>query len=113
LDAIAALPIPKPTGAGMLVPAPASPALEETAETAPDTAIAVADNLAKRTEFLLVDGQIRAQQREIGLDRLRMSFDATQKEHAELLREMNALRDMATEQMKQDDANLKKWIALI
>jgi hypothetical protein len=113
MDAIALSPISNATVAGSLLPAPPQPVLDETAETAPDTAIAVADNLAKRTELILVEQQIRSQEREMRLDRLRMSFDATQKEHAELLREMNALRDMATEQMKQDDANLKKWIALI
>lgn len=113
MDAIAALPASNAAASGMLMPAPGSSTIDETAETAPDTAIGVADNLAQRSEGALVDQQIRAQEREMRLDRLRMSFDATQKEHAELLREMNALRDMATEQMKQDDANLKKWIALI
>jgi hypothetical protein len=87
--------------------------LDETAESAPDTAITVADNLAKHAELMLIEEQVHAQERETRLDQLRMSFDEGQKEHAELLREMNALRDMATEQMKQDDANLKKWIALI
>jgi hypothetical protein len=113
MDAIAALPPSSATGVGTLIPAHESSTIDETAETVPDTAIAVADNLAKRTEFILVDQQLRAQERETRLDGLRMSFDATQKERAELLREMNALRDMATEQMKQVDANLKKWIALI
>lgn len=110
MDAIAALPPSNAAGTGMLIPVPGSATIDETAETAPDTAIAVADNPA---ELILVEQQVRAQERGMRLDRLRMNFDATQKEHAELLREMNALRDMATEQMKQDDANLKKWIALI
>jgi hypothetical protein len=88
-------------------------AADETAESTPDTAITVADNLARHAELMLIEEQIHSQERETRLDQLRMSFDEEQKEHAELLREMNALRDMATEQMKQDDANLKKWIALI
>jgi hypothetical protein len=113
MDAIAALPLSNAAGTGMSIPVPGSPTIDETAETTPDTAIAVADNLAERTELILVEQQVRAQERGMRLDRLRMSFDVTQKEHAELLREMNALRDMATEQMKQDDANLKKWITLI
>jgi hypothetical protein len=113
MDAIAAMPASNASVAASSLSAAPGPPLDETAETAPDTAIAAADNLAKRTEFILMEEQVRAQNREMRLDRLRMSFDSTQKEHSELLREMNALRDMATEQMKQDDANLKKWIALI
>jgi len=89
------------------------PPLDETAETIPAVSAAPVDDLAKRAEIALIEEQVRAQARDARLDRLRMNFDTTQKEHAEMLREMNTLRDMATEQMKQDDANLKKWIALI
>lgn len=87
--------------------------LDDTAESAPDTATGTAEHLAGRAELALAAQQAEAQMRDARLDRLRMNFDARQKERAELLREMNTLRDMATEQMKQDDANLKKWIALI
>ncbi len=44
---------------------------------------------------------------------MRVEFDETQAERAELLREANVLRDMALEQQKRDDEILKKWIALI
>jgi hypothetical protein len=87
--------------------------LDVTAESTPNTETAVAERLVKHAELALVEQQAGTQEREARLDRLRMNFDANQKEHAELLREMNTLRDMAMEQMKQDDANLKKWIALI
>ncbi len=41
------------------------------------------------------------------------AFDETAREQAELERETNALRDLAMEQMKNDDAILKKWIEMI
>jgi hypothetical protein len=47
------------------------------------------------------------------LERQRQEFDFITRVRAETEREINALRDMAMEQMKQDDALLKKWIALI
>lgn len=47
------------------------------------------------------------------LDRQRQEFDFITKVRAETERETNALRDLAMEQMKYDDALLKKWIALI
>ena len=43
----------------------------------------------------------------------RMQFDTVLRQRAELDREMNALRDLAMEQVKRDDELLKKWIALI
>jgi len=43
----------------------------------------------------------------------RMQFDTVLRQRAELDREMNALRDLAMEQVKRDDDLLKKWIALI
>ncbi|MGD0473725.1 MAG: hypothetical protein ABSB70_10985 [Candidatus Velthaea sp.] len=47
------------------------------------------------------------------LERQREEFDFVTRVRAETEREINALRDMAMEQMKQDDELLKKWIALI
>jgi len=47
------------------------------------------------------------------LERQRAEFDFIARAQAESDREINALRDMAMEQMKQDDELLKKWIALI
>lgn len=41
------------------------------------------------------------------------TFDLTVKQRAENEREMNVLRDMAMAQLKKDDENMKKWIALI
>ncbi len=40
-------------------------------------------------------------------------FDFIARVQAELERETNALRDLAMEQIKQDDELLKKWIELI
>lgn len=113
VDAIGGV-APSPANAvGAPAPAAGPPPVDVTAETTPDTAVSVADDLAKRAELMLVEQQILAQAREARMDRLRMDFDAQQKERAELLREMNSLRDMAMEQMKLDDEHLKKWIALI
>jgi len=47
------------------------------------------------------------------LERQREEFDFVARAQAESDREINALRDMAMEQMKQDDELLKKWIELI
>jgi hypothetical protein len=47
------------------------------------------------------------------LERRTEEFDQVTRMQAEIEREMNALRDMAMEQMKKDDENLKKWIELI
>jgi hypothetical protein len=47
------------------------------------------------------------------LEKQREEFDLVTRVRAELERETNALRDMAMEQMKNDDEILKKWIALI
>jgi hypothetical protein len=113
VDALGGVPPPPAAAAGATAPAAPAHPLDATAETTPDTAISVADDLAKRAELMLVEQQILAQAREARMDRLRMTFDAEQKERAELLREMNSLRDMAMEQMKLDDEHLKKWIALI
>jgi hypothetical protein len=47
------------------------------------------------------------------LERQREEFDFVTRARAESEREVNALRDMAMEQMKHEDELLKKWIALI
>ena len=47
------------------------------------------------------------------LERQREEFDLITRVRAEADREVNALRDMAMEQMKHEDELLKKWIALI
>ncbi len=47
------------------------------------------------------------------LERQRQEFDFITRVQAESEREINALRDMAMEQMKFEDALLKKSIALI
>ena len=41
------------------------------------------------------------------------TFDSTVKQNSENEREMNVLRDMAMAQLKKDDENTKKWIAMI
>ena len=41
------------------------------------------------------------------------AFDERQAEHAELLRELNALETLLLAQLKNEDEIMKKWIALI
>jgi hypothetical protein len=41
------------------------------------------------------------------------AFDRMMQERAELQREANALRDLAMEQVKKDDALMGAWIKLI
>jgi hypothetical protein len=98
---------PEPTA-----PAPARP-FDETAETAPDPAAALSEAFAKRAELVLLAQQQRQQNAQFRLDRLRAAFNARQEEHTEVLRELNALRDMALEQAKKDDEVLKKYIAMM
>jgi hypothetical protein len=47
------------------------------------------------------------------LARREQDFDLVAKLRAENEREANVLRDMAMAQLKKDDENLKKWIAMI
>jgi hypothetical protein len=98
--------------------APAAPAsqaepLDVTAESTPDTSATLAQDVARRAAQLLVDEHEADAVRQTRLDRLKADFDFDQQERAELLREMNVLREMAMEQQKKDDELLKKWIALI
>ncbi len=73
----------------------------------------LADEIARRTELLMVAQRGKADAREFQIDRMRTEFDLHEQERAELLREWNVTRDAAMEQMKHDDDIVKKWIALI
>ena len=57
--------------------------------------------------------QAHQQELQFKLDRMKADFNQAQEAHSEMLREMNALRDMAIEQAKKDDEVLKKYIAMI
>jgi hypothetical protein len=50
---------------------------------------------------------------DIALLEQRAAFDRMMQERAELQREANALRDLAMEQVKKDDALMGAWIKLI
>jgi len=91
----------------------ASPPLDDTAESVPDTAATLAEDIARRAEIIMLAHQSLQQDQQAKLDRMRADFNATQEERSEMLREMNALRDMAMEQSKKDDEILKKFIAMI
>ena len=78
-----------------------------------DMAETIADEIARRTELLMVAQRGKADAREFEIDRMRTEFDLHEQERAELLREWNVTRDAAMEQMKHDDDIVKKWIALI
>ena len=93
--------------------APAPEPLDVTAESTPDTSATLAEDVARRSAQLLVEAHETDEVRAVRLDRLKADFDFDQQERAELLREMNVLREMAIEQQKKDDELLKKWIALI
>jgi hypothetical protein len=54
--------------------------------------------------------QARAQAR---LLLMRQQFDERSAERAELEREQTVLRDMLMQQLKEEDAYLKKWIEMI
>jgi hypothetical protein len=101
-------------GAALASPAPAaSPPIDDTAETAPDMTVRLAEALSRNAVMLLLAQQTEQQKLQLRLDRIKAHFNASQEEHAEILREMNALRDMALEQAKKDDEVLKKYIAMI
>jgi hypothetical protein len=86
--------------------------LDVTAETAGDTDALNAASV-RRVLMLAAKQNEVDQETQVRLDRLRVEFDNSQAERAELMREANVLRDMAMEQQKRDDEILKKWIALI
>jgi hypothetical protein len=87
--------------------------VDDTAESVPDTAATLAQEISRRAEVIMLAHQSLQQDQQAKLDRMRADFNATQEERAEMLREMNALRDMAMEQSKKDDEILKKFIAMI
>ena len=90
------------------------PAVDETAETMPDTASTLdARRAGAAREILLVATQSAQQQLQARLDAMRARFNGAQEVRAERLRQMNMLRDMAMEQAKHDDEILKKYIAMI
>jgi hypothetical protein len=93
-------------------PATASEPLDDAADV-PDTAATLAEEITRRAEVIMLAHQSLQQDQQAKLDRIRANFNATQEEHTEMLREMNALRDMAMEQSKKDDEILKKYIAMI
>lgn len=73
----------------------------------------LADAIARRTQYRLLQQKAGADARQAELDRLQQAFDFEQKERAELLREFNLMRDLALEQVKRDDEAVKKWMALV
>jgi glycerol-3-phosphate dehydrogenase len=93
--------------------AQSEPELHAQPALADDVAETLADEIARRTELLMVAQRGKADAREFEIDRMRTEFDLHEQERAELLREWNLTRDLAMEQMKKDDENVKKWIALI
>ena len=91
---------------------------DEAAPTLPsaprlDSAEKLSDEVARRAEQLLVRAHLETEAHEMQLDRIRKDFDMHEQQRAEYVREWNAIRDLAMEQMKHDDEILKKWIALI
>jgi hypothetical protein len=87
--------------------------LDDTAEPAAGAPATRAADLAARAALLRLLGTELDRVADLRTARMRDRFNASEGERAELLREMNALRDMAMEQMKKDDEVLKKFIALI
>jgi hypothetical protein len=87
--------------------------IDDTAESAPDTAATLAEEFSKHVEVALLAQQSHVQDVQLRLDRMKADFNQAQEERSEMLREMNALRDMALEQAKKDDDVLKKYIAMI
>jgi hypothetical protein len=85
-----------------VAPDPANPADPETPETKAALDARIAALIARATK-----------PEDEALERQREEFDFVTRARAETEREVNVLRDMAMEQMKQDDELLKKWIALI
>ena len=94
-------------GGNELSAADAKPTLEG------DIAATIADEVARRSEFLMLAQRKEADASELAMDRMRARFDEQEQERAELLREWNVMRDMAMEQMKRDNEIMKKWIMLI
>lgn len=89
------------------------PLLDDTAETFPDSVTALSDQVARRTQLIMLRDQSRQAEQQLRLDRMRADFNEAQELRSEQLREINALREMAVEQGKKDDEILKKFIAMI
>jgi hypothetical protein len=96
--------------------APTSPAAPAEPAPPPGSDGGDGDSLAARAAL---DARIEAlvaratTPEDAALEKQREDFDLVTRVRAETERELNALRDMAMEQMKNDDELLKKWIALI
>jgi hypothetical protein len=90
-----------------------APRLDDTADGLPDGVASFAEAISRRAGFLLLAQKQLEQEQDLRLAKMRSEFDGAQAERSELMREANALRDMAMEQMKKDDEILKKWIAMI
>ena len=109
----------------MILPANTAPAHVPSGSTAPEPPAGptterridgderTGASVAEQTERLLVRRHLETEAQELAMDRVRKAFDLQEQQRAELLREWNAMRDLAMEQMKHDDEILKKWIALI
>jgi hypothetical protein len=98
-----------PSGAA----APPAPPLDDTADGLPDSIGTFAEAISRRAALLLLAQKQLEQEQEARLAKMRSDFNAAQEERSEMMREANALRDMAMEQMKKDDEILKKWISAI
>ena len=94
-------------------PGQAPLALDDTADALPDGIARFAEAISKRAALLMLAQKQLEQEQEARLAKMRSDFNAAQEERSEMMREANALRDMALEQMKKDDEVLKKWIATI
>jgi hypothetical protein len=86
---------------------------ERDAPSSSDIAATIAEEVARRTELVMLAQRKEADASELAIDRMREHFDEREQERAELLREWNVMRDMAMEQMKRDNEIMKKWITLI
>lgn len=85
-----------------------------TATPAPeDRAATIADETERRIAVAVARQHASTMRDELELEAIHENFDTVLKRQAESEREMNEMRDLSTEQLKRDDENLKKWMALI
>jgi len=98
-------------------PRATSPAARAASSSAAASAAAPADATAPLADPFLDPFTAAAEAsqtpEEMAVLRREAAFDANFRMRTELDRETNALRDMAFQQMKEDDEYTKKWIALI
>lgn len=78
-----------------------------------DRAAGTADEMERRIQLAVARQHATTMRDEMVLEAMHENFDSALKRQAESERQMNAIRDLATEQLKRDDENLKKWMALI